>query len=217
MGMFEDIKDRLNNLRENFPEIRDETMDKIKKSGETGIEVTKELMGDISDKVNDIKAFSQVKRDLRNLKSAMDNELIELGKIVYAQAKNKPGEGDNYHLEEEIKKIYKKQLLIHEKTAEYDRLQKERSENYVIQKLSDELSEAGAIIDQMRVSAKSNIAGKLLKEIILPKEALITVVKRGSEIIIPDGNTQILAGDLVTVSGIAGDVEKVIKRLKGGK
>ncbi len=106
---------------------------------------------------------------------------------------------------------------IDAKTIEYDRLKKERSDNYVVNKLSNELTEAGAVIDQVIVSEKSNATGKLLKEILLPKEALITAVKRKDEIIIPDGKTELLVGDLVTIVGKQEDVSKLVKRLNSGK
>ena len=106
---------------------------------------------------------------------------------------------------------------ITKKTTEYNRYKKEKSDNYIINKFSEELTQAGAVIDQVFVSEKSNVTGKLLKEILLPKEALISAIKRGNEIIIPDGNTQFLSGDLVTVFGKENDVKKVIKRLSTEK
>jgi trk system potassium uptake protein TrkA len=62
------------------------------------------------------------------------------------------------------------------------------------------------------ISEKSNVVNKLLKEILLPKEALVSAVKREEEVIIPDGNTLLKAGDQVIVIGKKDDVEKVTKR-----
>ncbi|MFH0957178.1 MAG: TrkA C-terminal domain-containing protein, partial [Pseudomonadota bacterium] len=86
------------------------------------------------------------------------------------------------------------------------------SDNYVIEKLSEDLSSANAIIDQVIISNQSNVVNKLLKDILLPKEALVSAIKRGEEVIIPDGNTQLKAGDQVIVIGKTNDVEKVVKR-----
>lgn len=217
MGLLDNLKDRMKKVSDKIPEITDEAIGKIKKTGEDGVELTKEIMGDISDKFNDITALTRLKHEIKNLKIELDDQYLELGKIAYAISKNKMEKSDFSQVEGELNHISELQSAINDKTAEYERLQKERSDSYIVQKMSDELSEAGAIIDQVIVSEKSNMAGKSLKETTLPREALITVVKRNEEVIIPEGNTQILAGDLVTVSGIEGDVRKVIKRLSGSK
>lgn len=55
-------------------------------------------------------------------------------------------------------------------------------------KVSDVVIESGAAID-----------GKLLKEIPLPHECVIASVRRGAEVFIPRGDTQLLAGDVLVV------------------
>lgn len=50
------------------------------------------------------------------------------------------------------------------------------------------------------------------RDIVLPKEALVSAIKRGEEVIIPDGNTQLKTDDEVIVIGKKNDVEKIIKR-----
>jgi Trk K+ transport system NAD-binding subunit len=52
----------------------------------------------------------------------------------------------------------------------------------------------------------------MLKELLLPKQALVSAIKRGEKMIIPDGNTKIQAGDQITIIGKTDDVEKVYKR-----
>ena len=64
----------------------------------------------------------------------------------------------------------------------------------------------------MVISEKSNVVNKLLKEILLPKEALVSAVKRGEEVIIADGNIQLKTGDQVIVICKKDDVEKIVKR-----
>ena len=217
MGLLDNIKNRIKMVSDKMPEIKDDAMGKIKKTGEEGFEITKDIINDISDKVNDITALTRLKYEIKNLMKELDGLYFNLGKISYNLSVKKAGSKEPVQLENQIVKINKLQSTIAENAAEYERLQKERSDSYVVQKLSDELSEAGAIIDQVIVSEKSNIAGKSLKEISLPKNALITIVKRGEDVIIPNGNTQILTGDVITVSGIEEDVKKVIKRLRASK
>jgi Trk K+ transport system NAD-binding subunit len=89
---------------------------------------------------------------------------------------------------------------------------KKHSINDVIERFSEDLSLANAIIDHVVISEKSDVVNKLLKDILLPKEALVSAIKRGEEVIIPDGNTQLKADDQVIVIGKKGDVEKTVKR-----
>jgi Trk K+ transport system NAD-binding subunit len=89
---------------------------------------------------------------------------------------------------------------------------KKHSSNYVIEKFSEDLSSANAIIDHVIISEKSDVVDKLIKDIVLPKEALVSAIKRGEEVIIPDGNTQLKTNDEVIVIGKKNDVEKIVKR-----
>jgi Trk K+ transport system NAD-binding subunit len=89
---------------------------------------------------------------------------------------------------------------------------KKHSGNYVIEKFSEDLSSANAIIDHVIISEKSDVVNKLIKDIVLPKEALVSAIKRGEEVIIPDGNTQLKTDDEVIVIGKKNDVEKIVKR-----
>jgi Trk K+ transport system NAD-binding subunit len=89
---------------------------------------------------------------------------------------------------------------------------KKHSSNYVIEKFSEDLSSANAIIDHVIISGKSDVVNKLIKDIVLPKEALVSAIKRGEEVIIPDGNTQLKTDDEVIVIGKKNDVEKIVKR-----
>lgn len=217
MSLIKNIKNGVKKVTDKLPELTDEAVDKLKKAGEAGIEKTKEVMHDVGDKVADLAAPTRLKSEIEKMKQEQDEKLNRLGRIFYAYSKDQDNAELTAQLEETLGSLNLLRAQITAKTLEYDNIQKERSEKYVVQKLSNELSEAGAIIDQTIVSEKSTMVGKLLKEITLPKEALITVVKRGEDVIIPDGNAEILPGDLVTVSGIESDVQKVIKRLHGGK
>ncbi len=44
--------------------------------------------------------------------------------------------------------------------------------------------------------------GKTVKELPLPKNSLIILIRRGEESIIPSGQTQILAGDLIVLNTV---------------
>jgi trk system potassium uptake protein TrkA len=62
-------------------------------------------------------------------------------------------------------------------------------------------------IVELPLAAESPVAGKALRELALPKGALVAFIITGSEVTIPDGNTVLMAGDsvafIVTNSAIA--------------
>lgn len=119
---------------------------------------------------------------------------------------------ENVTFLDQIKKIEELDNTFKTKQNEYAQFKKKHSSNYVINQLIEDLSEADAVIDQVLISQKSDVVNKSLKEILLPKEALVTAIKRDEEVIIPDGNTPMKAADQVIVIGKKDDVEKVVKR-----
>lgn len=68
-------------------------------------------------------------------------------------------------------------------------------------------------ITEIPVPANAPAAGKALREINLPKEAVIGCVLRGESVIIPRGDTRLLSGDLLVLiagSGQAGDAARAL-------
>ena len=153
------------------------------------------------------------KLELTELQKKREVELKKLGETVFNlhALKNKAKAEEKIQMQ--LKNIGRLKEDILNKTVKYESLRKEYSNNFVIQKLSDELAESDAIIDQVLVSEKSKSAGKALKDLALPKEALVSAIKRNNEVIIPDGNTRILVNDQVTIIGKKPDVKKVKNRL----
>ncbi|KUO41052.1 MAG: hypothetical protein AVW06_01815 [Hadesarchaea archaeon DG-33-1] len=68
---------------------------------------------------------------------------------------------------------------------------------------------------EVTVKANSKAVGKKIKELRFPKGATLAMITRGDELIPPRGETEIWAGDLITVVGKSGDVLKVTKYLRG--
>jgi trk system potassium uptake protein TrkA len=79
------------------------------------------------------------------------------------------------------------------------------------------LENSGGTIDLFVVPDDSPITNKTLKEITLPKDVLITAVKKGNKVIIPDGNTKLEPSDQVTILGKVEDVEMTIKKFVSDK
>ncbi|MCB0519345.1 MAG: TrkA family potassium uptake protein [Lewinellaceae bacterium] len=76
----------------------------------------------------------------------------------------------------------------------------------------------GAEIIELTVKKNSPIAGKLIKQLhkenLLPKDARIVAVKRKTDIIIPEGDTALLEGDLVAVLSKQGATEELVHVFK---
>lgn len=58
-----------------------------------------------------------------------------------------------------------------------------------------------AFAARFRVKAGSVAAGRALRDVLFPQDARVTRVERGEEHFIPDGNTVLLPGDILTVEG----------------
>jgi K+/H+ antiporter YhaU regulatory subunit KhtT len=213
MSLLENIKKTLLDGSEKVVKIAEVITDKIKEVGEDGLELSKEVLAQISEKTSDITNIARYKLELNEMQKNIDSEMKNLGELVIAIYSSKRKEKIEGKIQTQINTIedLKKDLL--NKTTKYEDLRKIYSPNFAIQKLSDELAESDAVIDQVIVSGKSMAVNKTLKDLALPKEALISAIKRNDEIIIPDGNTKIVMDDLVTIIGKKNDVEKVKNKL----
>ena len=212
MGLLDKIKESLFQGTEKITDVTGKIVEKGKKVGSGGMEATREIFTNISERTSDVTALAKLKHELASLSKQLEVELLNLGRAVLALRRSGEFSPENETFREQIKKLEELDNTFRTKQNEYEQLKKKHSSNYVVNKLSEDLSAANAIIDQVIISEKSNVVNKLLKEILLPKEALVSAIKRGEEVIIPDGNTQLKTGDQVIVIGKKDDVEKVVKR-----
>ena len=212
MSLLDKIKERLFQGMEEITDATEKIVDKGKAVGSEGVEVTRDIFTSISERTSDVTALVKLKHELASLPKQLEVEFLNLGRAVLSLHRSGKFSPENETFKEQIKKLEELDNDFRTKQNEYEQLKKKHSSNYVVNKLSEDLSAANAIIDQVIISEKSNVVNKLLKEILLPKEALVSAIKRDEEVIIPDGNTQLRPGDQVIVIGKKGDVEKVIKR-----
>lgn len=74
----------------------------------------------------------------------------------------------------------------------------------------------GAEIIEITVNEGAPLINKNLQEInessLLPKESLVVAIKRDKHLIVPDGNTEIIAGDLVTLFTREGVTRKLLNQ-----
>jgi trk system potassium uptake protein TrkA len=66
---------------------------------------------------------------------------------------------------------------------------------------------------EVAITSESPVAGKQLKDIRLPGKALVGVILRGDEAIVPRGNTEILDGDHIVLFALPESVSKLLKYL----
>jgi NhaP-type Na+/H+ and K+/H+ antiporter len=213
MTLLENIKKTLKEGSEKAVQIAENLTVKIKEVGEEGIEISKELLAEISEKTTDVTNMARYKFELNEMQKKIDKEMRNLGEQVFATYISKSKTKGQDKIQTQIEKIdsLKKDLL--NQNRKYENLRKSYSQNFVVQKFSDELAENNAVIDQVLVSGKSVSINKKLRDLILPKEALVSAIKRNDQVIIPDGNTKILVDDLVTIIGKQRDVDKIKNKL----
>jgi len=210
----------LDKLRESFKkgsgkmsQTSERLFEKGKEVGEEGVEVTKEYLSQFGEKASEVASAIKLKFELKNLQKRFDLETVTLGKLIFDRSKSKSPHQIDETMKLSLDKLGELEHQINSKNIKYEELRKELSDDYVITKLSDDLASSGAVIDLVTISENSNVVEKQVKELLLPKDALISAIKRGGELIIPDGNTTLYVGDQVTIIGKIDDVERVAKRL----
>lgn len=75
---------------------------------------------------------------------------------------------------------------------------------------------SGADFEEVHIPAGSVADGRLLKEVPVPGGATIVSIRRGLEVLVPDGNTRLRHGDILTVFGRAGVSAQLDERLHAG-
>lgn len=213
MELWNRIKAGLKRGSQKVIEVSEELSEKGKKAGGVGLENIKDLLSRAGQKTSDVTSVAKLKIEVASLQKNFDLESLALGRLILMRHQAGDAGDDDESLLNLLKKMLEMEKQIQSRNLEYDQLRKTLSDDYVVNKLSEDLAASDAIIDQVIVSEKSNVVDKVLKEVLLPKEVLISAVKRGEEVIIPDGNTRLQVGDQITLIGKIKDVEKIAKRL----
>ena len=197
---------------EKISDVTEKIVETGKKVRSEGVGSTKELFTNISQRTSDVTALARRRYELASLSKQLETEFIKLGSALVSYQRSSTDSRDKEIFAKHMQKIEGLENKYKAKQYDYEQLRKKHSSDFVVNKLSEDLASANAIIDNVTISQKSNVVNKLLKEILLPKEALVSAIKREEEVIIPDGNTMLKAGDQVIVIGKKDDVEKIVKR-----
>ena len=194
-----------------WEKIRDGILDISSKTGEfikSGAEKTAETATYTS-------KLTQLTWERRGIQNNIEDQYIELGELLHKLQKEnrlddlkkeaKSGFDNLVSLEKNLAEINSKKEML---ASQYNIGSKEEK---AAQKLAENLEAGGGTMQKVIIKDTSSIIDKKLREIHLPKEALIVNVMRGQEMIIPDGNTVLQAKDEVTLLGKKEDVERAIK------
>ena len=151
MSLFENIKKTLKNGSEKVVKIAEDVTGKIKEVSEEGLELSKELLAEISEKTTDITHIAKFKFELNEIQKSINSEMKNLGELIFAFSLSKSREKFEGKFQTQINNInnLKKDFLI--KNAEYENLRKSYSHKFVIDKFSDELADSDAVIEQILV------------------------------------------------------------------
>ncbi len=74
----------------------------------------------------------------------------------------------------------------------------------------------GAAFHEVEIPALSVADGRLLKEVPVPAGVTVVSVRKGMRVEVPDGNTSLSAGDVLTVFAREGSYDQLIQRLNAG-
>ena len=164
--------------------------------------------------------LTQLNLEKGKVEKSMDEAWTDLGRMFYElQSENKLHDLESAARETLMPKLADLEQRLQELESQKQALQKSQGEDYVdkasVKELTNELQAHGGTIRQVTISADSGIVGKKLKEVKLPKEALIGTIVRGEQVIIPDGNTVFAAEDKITFLGKLQDVEQAIAGIAG--
>ena len=213
MTWLDNLKESLFQSVEKVGDVTEKLVEKGKKVGSESVEASREIFTVISERAADVTELAKLKIELTSLPKQLEEEYKQLGKAVVAAYREGMMSASDAPFLDQFHRIEKLAERLRTKQNEYEGLKKKHSSDYVVNKLSEDLSAANAVIDQVMVTKTSEVVGKVLKDISLPKEALISAIKREEEVIIPDGRTLLKEGDQVIIIGKKEDVDIVVKML----
>lgn len=98
----------------------------------------------------------------------------------------------------------------------YHRALGNRTDRELVRRRLDQRTDPGAGYFDFRVPPGSIADGKEVREVAWPEGSTLVSVRRGREVIVPTGATNLMAGDVLTAFGTPGSKTEMIERLNSG-
>ncbi len=161
--------------------------------------------------------LARVKSERRKIHRTVRAELSELGGKAYGLF----CQGKEGRIESEttanVRRLRSLEAKLARTEVQMDELrkdfEKERIDRSSLLGLRADLEAGGGTIVQGVLGEESPLVGKRLKDITLPEDTLLGTIVRDDEIVIPDGQTLLRAGDKITLLGKTEDVEKALDQM----
>ncbi|MDZ7261797.1 MAG: TrkA C-terminal domain-containing protein [candidate division KSB1 bacterium] len=177
-----------------------------------GAEYLKEGAEKVSEKALEVSKLARLKWEQRSIQKDIEQELIEIGGKLYDLWSQDRVDELRDQVQENVARIQALEKELENKEKEIEELSRS-IDKVSISELKKDLEAGGGTIEQIVIKTGSPVLGKKLREVELPKEALVGTIVRGPDVIIPDGETEFQEGDKVTLLGKKEDVEKAVSQL----
>jgi uncharacterized protein with PhoU and TrkA domain len=144
------------------------------------------------------------------LENTIEALCLRLGSRVYDLHKGSKPLAENRGVQSLLTEIAAKKEELAALREDFHRIWEENP-----RELKASLEEEGGAMEEIRIAVSSPAQGRLVKDLSLPREVLLGPIRRGGDLVIPHGETEIREGDRVTLLGTRQDVEAAKKYLRG--
>ncbi len=195
--------------------------DKMKEAllqlSKTSADAAREGVEKLGEKATEFSKLSKIKMEIKALEFKINKALTELGTEYYNQQLIQKLSPPTENLKKLLAAIADLKHEVNTKELQLQEVYKDTTRENVekekIKAMQKELESGGGTIEQIYIQRNSQVLGKKLKSVRLPKEVLVGTILRQDEIIIPDGEYVFQIGDRVTLLGKKEDVKKTIEKI----
>ncbi len=162
------------------------------------------------DQVKEKTGAAPVKLKMIFVENTIENLYLRLGSRGYDLGRA----GSSLAKDGEVQALFKE---IGAKKKEYEELRENFREIWQeeARELKASLQKGGGALEQVQIAADSPVRGQKVKDLDLPREVLLGPVRRGRELVIPHGETELREGDRIALMGTRKDVTAAKKYLRG--
>ncbi len=216
MNILFKLKKNVGKFKTDLSVTAEKATNTLKDLSDTTSKSSKELFSNIAEKIKAFKILNELQIEYDRLESELQHLYFKLGETAPQRVRwKKWDENRKTTVEAELNRIFELENIINEKKREIAKYQKMSSENdNIIDLLNFDLSNSEYKISELEINKDSLLDRKLIREIKLPKDSLIVLIKRDDRILVPDGQTTINYGDRITIIGKPKDIDKFILKYK---